>query len=277
MNPLYIVPTPIGNLEDITIRSLNILKNSDLILCEDTRRTSILLNHYSIKKKLVTYNKDNEDKKIDKVLGLLEKNIISLVSDAGTPTVSDPGSKLVRKLLEEGIQVIPLPGASSITTAFSASGLDGNFIFAGFSPKNENDLKKNLINLNEFNKNIIIFESPKRIKKFLEISRKIFINSNLIIFKELTKINEKIVLLKPKDDLPDINFEKGEYLIIIENIKSEYNLNNYNDEIIVKKLKELLDLNFTGKDSIRIASNYLGVNQKKIYNMYLNNFNKKLT
>ena len=277
MNPLFIVPTPIGNLEDITIRSLNILKNSDLILCEDTRRTSILLNHYSIKKKLVTYNKDNEDKKIDKVLGLLEKNIISLVSDAGTPTVSDPGSKLVRKLLEEGIQVIPLPGASSITTAFSASGLDGNFIFAGFSPKNENDLKKNLINLNEFNKNIIIFESPKRIKKFLEISRKIFINSNLIIFKELTKINEKIVLLKPKDDLPDINFEKGEYLIIIENIKSEYNLNNYNDEIIVKKLKELLDLNFTGKDSIRIASNYLGVNQKKIYNMYLNNFNKKLT
>ena len=277
MNPLYIVPTPIGNLEDITIRSLNILKNSDLILCEDTRRTSILLNHYSIKKKLVTYNKDNEDKKIDKVLGLLEKNIISLVSDAGTPTVSDPGSKLIRKLLEEGIQVIPLPGASSITTAFSASGLDGNFIFAGFLPKNKNDLKKNLINLNEINKNIIIFESPKRIKRFLEISRKIFINSNLIIFKELTKINEKIILLKPKDDLPSINFDKGEFIIIIENIKSEYNLDNYNDEIILNKLKELLELNFTGKDSIRIASNYLGVNQKKIYNMYLNNFNKKLT
>ena len=275
MNPLYIVPTPLGNLEDITIRSLNILKISDLILCEDTRRTSILLNHYSIKKKLVSFNKDNEDKKIDKVLGLLETNTISLVSDAGTPTVSDPGSKLVKKLIEEDIQVIPLPGPSSITTAFSASGLDGNFIFVGFLPKNKNDLKKNLIDLNQINKNIILFESPKRIKKFLEISRKIFINSNLILFKELTKINEKIILLKPEDDLPKINLDKGEFVIIIENKESEISSGDYNDEIIVNKLKELLDLKFTGKDSIRIASNYLGVNQKKIYNMYLNNFNKK--
>ena len=275
MNPLYIVPTPIGNLEDITIRSLNILKNSNLILCEDTRRTSILLNHYSIKKKLVSFNKDNENKKTDKILELLETNIISLVSDAGTPTVSDPGSKLVRKLIEEGIEVIPLPGASSITTAFSASGLDGDFIFAGFLPKNENDLKKNLLKLNEIKKNIIIFESPKRITKFLEISRKIFTDSNLIIFKELTKINEKIILLKPDDTLPDIKFNKGEFVIIIENKESKQINNIYDDEIIVNKLKELLDLKFTGKDSIRITSNYLGVNQKKIYNMYLNNFNEK--
>ncbi|MFL2642499.1 MAG: 16S rRNA (cytidine(1402)-2'-O)-methyltransferase [Dehalococcoidia bacterium] len=275
MNPLYIVPTPIGNLEDITIRSLNILKNSNLILCEDTRRTSILLNHYSIKKKLVSFNKDNENKKTDKILELLETNIISLVSDAGTPTVSDPGSKLVRKLIEEGIEVIPLPGASSITTAFSASGLDGDFIFAGFLPKNENDLKKNLLKLNEIKKNIIIFESPKRITKFLEISRKIFTDSNLIIFKELTKINEKIILVKPDDTLPDIKFNKGEFVIIIENKESKQINNIYNDEIIVNKLKELLDLKFTGKDSIRITSNYLGVNQKKIYNMYLNNFNEK--
>jgi len=275
MNPLYIVPTPIGNLEDITIRSLNILKNCNLILCEDTRRTSILLNHYSIKKKLVSFNKDNENKKTDKILELLETNIISLVSDAGTPTVSDPGSKLVRKLIEEGIEVIPLPGASSITTAFSASGLDGDFIFAGFLPKNENDLKKNLLKLNEIKKNIIIFESPKRITKFLEISRKIFTDSNLIIFKELTKINEKIILLKPDDTLPDIKFNKGEFVIIIENKESKQINNIYNDEIIVNKLKELLDLKFTGKDSIRITSNYLGVNQKKIYNMYLNNFNEK--
>jgi len=277
MNPLHIVPTPIGNLEDITIRSLNILKNSDVILCEDTRRTSILLNHYSIKKKLLSFNKDNESAKIDKVIGLLKTNKISLVSDAGTPAVSDPGSKLVRRLIEEDIQVTPLPGASSITAAFSASGLNGNFIFAGFLPKNENDLKKNLTNLSQINKDIIIFESPKRIKRFLEVSRKIFKGSNLIIFKELTKINEKIILLKPEDDLPEINLNKGEFVIIIENKESEISSGNYNDEDIVNKLKELLDLNFSGKDSIRIASNYLGVNQKKIYNMYLNNFNKKQT
>ena len=277
MNPLHIVPTPIGNLEDITIRSLNILKNSDVILCEDTRRTSILLNHYSIKKKLLSFNKDNESAKIDKVIGLLKTNKISLVSDAGTPAVSDPGSKLVRRLIEEDIQVIPLPGASSITAAFSASGLNGNFIFAGFLSKNENDLKKNLTNLSQINKDIIVFESPKRIKRFLEVSRKIFKGSNLIIFKELTKINEKIILLKPEDDLPEINLNKGEFVIIIENKESEISSGNYNDEDIVNKLKELLDLNFSGKDSIRIVSNYLGVNQKKIYNMYLNNFNKKQT
>ena len=191
--------------------------------------------------------------------------------------MSDPGSKLVRRLIEEDIQVIPLPGASSITAAFSASGLNGNFIFAGFLPKNENDLKKNLTNLSQINKDIIIFESPKRIKRFLEVSRKIFKGSNLIIFKELTKINEKIILLKPEDDLPEINLNKGEFVIIIENKESEISSGNYNDEDIVNKLKELLDLNFSGKDSIRIASNYLGVNQKKIYNMYLNNFNKKQT
>ena len=143
--------------------------------------------------------------------------------------------------------------------------------------KNENDLKKNLTNLSQINKDIIIFESPKRIKRFLEVSRKIFKGSNLIIFKELTKINEKIILLKPEDDLPEINLNKGEFVIIIENKESEISSGNYNDEIIVDKLKELLDLNFTGKDSIKIASNYLGVNQKKIYNMYLNNFNKKQT
>ena len=277
MNPLYIVPTPIGNLEDITIRSLNILKNSDVILCEDTRRTSILLNHYSIKKKLLSFNKDNESAKIEKIIGLLETNIISLVSDAGTPTISDPGSKLVKKLIEEEIQVIPLPGASSITTAFSASGLNGNFIFAGFLPKNENDLKKSLINLKQVDKNIIIFESPKRIKRFLEISRKIFKCSNLIIFKELTKINEKIILLKPEDSFPDINLSKGEFIVIIESNEPDNIIDTHNDEDIANKLKELLDLNFSGKDSIRIASNYLGVNQKKIYNMYLNNFNKKQT
>tara|TARA_E500000331_G_scaffold357461_1_gene419241 strand:- start:1126 stop:1953 length:828 start_codon:yes stop_codon:yes gene_type:complete len=275
MNPLYIVPTPIGNLEDITIRSLNILKNSDVILCEDTRRTSILLNHYSIKKKLLSFNKDNESAKIEKIIGLLETNIISLVSDAGTPTISDPGSKLVKKLIEEEIQVIPLPGASSITTAFSASGLNGNFIFAGFLPKNENDLKKSLINLKQVDKNIIIFESPKRIKRFLEISRKIFKCSNLIIFKELTKINEKIILLKPEDSFPDINLSKGEFIVIIESNEPDNIIDTHNDEDIANKLKELLDLNFSGKDSIRIASNYLGVNQKKIYNMYLDNFNKK--
>ena len=273
MNPLYIIPTPIGNLEDITVRSLNILKNSDLVLCEDTRRTSKLLNHYSIKKKLISFHKDNELIMIDKILDLLKTNVISLVSDAGTPAISDPGSKLIKKLNSRGMKVIPLPGPSSITTAFSASGLDGDFIFVGFLPKNLKSLTKNLINLSQINKNIILFESPKRIMRLLNESRKIFKKSNLIIFKELTKINEKIIHLKPEDSLPEIDLTRGEYILIIENNEFNNNANNYSEEDIVYKLNELLNLKFSGKDSIKISSNYLGINQKKIYNIYLKNFN----
>ena len=274
MNPLYIIPTPIGNLEDITVRSLNILKNSDLVLCEDTRRTSKLLNHYSIKKKLISFHKDNELMMIDKILDLLKTNVISLVSDAGTPAISDPGSKLIKKLNLNGMKVIPLPGPSSITTAFSASGLDGDFIFVGFLPKNLKSLTKNLINLSQINKNIILFESPKRIMRLLNESRKIFKKSNLIIFKELTKINEKIIYLKPEDSLSEIDLTRGEYILIIENIELNNDANNYSEEDIVCKLNELLNLKFSGKDSIKISSNYLGINQKKIYNIYLKNFNK---
>jgi len=273
MNPLYIIPTPIGNLEDITVRSLNILKNSDLVLCEDTRRTSKLLNHYSIKKKLISFHKDNESMMIDKILDLLKTNVISLVSDAGTPAISDPGSKLIKKLNLNGMKVIPLPGPSSITTAFSASGLDGDFIFVGFLPKNLKSLTKNLINLSQINKNIILFESPKRIMRLLNESRKIFKQSNLIIFKELTKINEKIIYLKPEDSLSEIDLTRGEYILIIENIELNNDANNYSEEDIVCKLNELLNLKFSGKDSIKISSNYLGINQKKIYNIYLKNFN----
>ena len=274
MNPLYIVPTPIGNLDDITIRALNILKNSDLILCEDTRRTKKLLNHFSIKKKLISFYKDNELSMIDKIFDLLESNVISLVSDAGTPAISDPGSKLIKKLNSKGIQVIPLPGPSSITTAFSASGLDGEFIFVGFLPKNIKSLIKNLTNLSQINKNIILFESPKRIIRLIDESRKIFQNSNLIIFKELTKLNEKIIYLKPEDSLPEIDLTRGEYILIIENNKLNNNAEDYTEKDIASKLNELLNLNFSGKDAIKIASNYLGINQKKIYNIYLKNFNK---
>ena len=272
MNPLYIIPTPIGNLEDITVRSLNILKNSDLVLCEDTRRTSKLLNHYSIKKKLISFHKDNELMMIDKILDLLKTNVISLVSDAGTPAISDPGSKLIKKLNLNGMKVIPLPGPSSITTAFSASGLDGDFIFVGFLPKNLKSLTKNLINLSQINKNIILFESPKRIMRLLNESRKIFKKSNLIIFKELTKINEKIIYLKPEDSLSEIDLTRGEYILIIENIELNNDANNYSEEDIVCKLNELLNLKFSGKDSIKISSNYLGINQTKISNIYLKNF-----
>ena len=144
---LYIVSTPIGNLDDITLRSLEVLKKSDIILCEDTRRSLKLLNHYKIKKKLISYHKFNEQKELLKIIEYLnEGKILSLISDAGTPTLSDPGLLLVKTCVEKKIQVYPIPGPSAITAAVSASGFDDKFFFYGFLPKTENDLTKTLKN-----------------------------------------------------------------------------------------------------------------------------------
>ena len=147
---LYIVSTPIGNLDDITLRSLEVLKKSDIILCEDTRRSLKLLNHYKIKKKLIPYHKFNEQKELKKIIEYLnEGKILSLISDAGTPTLSDPGLILIKKCIEENIKVFPLPGPSSITSAMSVSAFSDKFLFYGFLPKTENDLIKTISKLKD--------------------------------------------------------------------------------------------------------------------------------
>ena len=140
---LYIVSTPIGNLDDITLRSLDTLKKSDLILCEDTRRSLKLLNHFNIKKKLISYHKFNEKKELDRIIKYLnEGKILSLISDAGTPTLSDPGQMLIQKCINMNINIYPIPGASAITSAMSVSGFEDKFIFYGFLPKKKMKLKK---------------------------------------------------------------------------------------------------------------------------------------
>ena len=147
-NSLYIVSTPIGNLEDITLRAIKVLENSDMILCEDTRRSIKLLNHLKIKKKLVSYHKFNEKKQMYKVIEQIKKGkILSLISDAGTPLLSDPGKLLLNECINKTIDIIPVPGVSSITTAMSVSGFDDKFLFYGFLPKTENELNKVLSSL----------------------------------------------------------------------------------------------------------------------------------
>ena len=147
-NSLYIVSTPIGNLDDITLRAIKVLKNSDIILCEDTRRSIKLLNHLKIKKKLVSYHKFNEKKQISKIIEYINQGkILSLISDAGTPLLSDPGSFLLHECIKRNIQTIPIPGASSITAAMSVSGFNEQFLFYGFLPKKESELTQVLSNL----------------------------------------------------------------------------------------------------------------------------------
>ena len=155
---LYIVSTPIGNLEDITLRALNVLKNSDQILCEDTRRSIKLLNHYNIKKKLVSNHKFNEKKIVNSIIKFLQEGkVVSVISDAGTPTLSDPGLILIKECIKKNINVFPIPGVSAITSAVSVSGFDDKYFFYGFLPKKNKDLEKVFREIKDFNFNIVFF------------------------------------------------------------------------------------------------------------------------
>ena len=195
---LYIVSTPIGNLDDITLRALEVLKKTDIILCEDTRRSIKLLNHYKIKKRLVTYHKFNEKKQLAKIIEYFnEGKILSLISDAGTPLLSDPGRLLVNFCIENNIQVIPIPGVSSITTALSVSGFKDQFLFYGFLPKKKNELEKILSFLSQNEYTLVFFTPSKKLNFYIKNFKRFFSGRKILIAKEITKIHEAFI----RDDI----------------------------------------------------------------------------
>ena len=182
LNSLYIVSTPIGNLDDITLRAIKVLKNSDIIICEDTRHSLKLLNHLKIKKKLISYHKFNEKKQTTNLIEYINQGkILSLVSDAGTPSLSDPGKLLINSCLNNKINIVPVPGVSSITTAMSVSGFNDKFLFYGFLPKTENELNKVLLDLSRYSFSLVFFIPSLKvnffIKNFKKFSRKKNFNS----------------------------------------------------------------------------------------------------
>ena len=182
---LYLVSTPIGNLEDITIRALNILRKSDIILCEDTRVSSKLLNFFEIKKKLFYYKKFNEKKSTSKLIGELQQGkILSLISDAGTPAVSDPGRILINECIDNKIPIVPIPGASSVTASASISGFSEKFIFFGFLSEKQSTMIKELEMLSKINCTIIIFASPKKFLKNLKEFQEYFKDREVVICRD---------------------------------------------------------------------------------------------
>ncbi len=192
---LYVIATPIGNLEDITLRALHILKTVDLIVAEDTRKTRKLLSHYGIKRPMLSYREENKEKQGKKILELLKKGKnVAIVSDAGTPCISDPGVHLVNLAFQVGIKIVPLPGPSALITALSVCGLPIQpFVFLGFLPQRPNRRKKLLLSLKETPYAIVFYESPYRFKKTLEILAEIFPQREIVIARELTKFHEEIV------------------------------------------------------------------------------------
>ena len=272
-NHLYIVSTPIGNLDDITLRALEVLKKSDIILCEDTRHSLKLLSYYKIKKKLISYHKFNEKKQIANIIEYFkEGKILSLVSDAGTPLLSDPGRILVNECVKRKIQIVPIPGVSSITAAMSISGFSDKFLFYGFLPKNENELIKllNLLSQNNFTQ--VFFASSKKINFYIKFFKKFYSGRKLVIAKEITKLHEAFI----RADINKLQIFKspikGELTLVIS--EDNKNIKNFNEEKIVNKIKKYLN-KYSLKDTVELILETEKINRKKIYDLCLKIKNEK--
>ena len=272
-NYLYIVATPIGNLNDITLRSLEVLKNSDIILCEDTRRSVKLLNHFKIKKKLVSYHKFNEKKQLLNIIEYLKQGkILSLISDAGTPLLSDPGKLLVNHCINNGIKISPIPGPSSITSALSVSGFRDQFLFYGFLPKKERELEKVLKILSNNNYTQIFFVPAKKINFYIKSFKTFFSGRKILIAKEMTKIHEHFF----REEIDKLKIFKspfkGELTVIISENNNESK--KFNEEKIVNKIKKYLK-KYSLKDTVNLILETEKKSKKKIYELCLKIKNEK--
>ena len=272
-NSLYIVSTPIGNLEDITLRGINTLKKSDIILCEDTRRSLKLLNHLKIKKKLISYHKFNESKKFVYIIEYIKQGkILSLISDAGTPLLSDPGRLLINECLKQNIKVVPIPGTSSITTAMSVAGFRDQFIFYGFLPKSEIELEKTLRILSDYNFTLIFFVPAIKINFYIKKFKIFFSGRRLMIGREMTKIHETFY----RDEVDNIEFFKspikGELTVIVSEKKTTKK--QIDREKIINKAKKYLK-KYSLKDTVDLILQTEKVNKKEVYQLCLKLKNEK--
>jgi 16S rRNA (cytidine1402-2'-O)-methyltransferase len=272
-NSLYIVSTPIGNLDDITLRALEVLRNSDIILCEDTRRSLKLLNYFKIKKKLLSYHKFNEKKKASNVIEYINQGkILSLISDAGTPVMSDPGRILVNLCIENNINIVPIPGASSVITAASVSGFKDQFLFYGFLPKTENELEKVLSSLSQNSFSQIFFVPALKINFYLNGFKKYFSGRKILIAKELTKIHETLYREKIDNIKLFTRKVKGELTIVVSEKNVEKKV--LDKEKIVNKARKYLK-KYSLKDTVDLILVTEKSNKKEIYKLCLEIKNEK--
>ena len=263
---IYIVSTPIGNLSDITIRAINILENSDYILCEDTRISKKLLDRYKIKSKLISNHKFNEIKNLNKIIEILKsEKIVSLVSDAGTPAISDPGRIIINECIKNKINIYPVPGPSAVSTAVSISGFSEKYFFYGFFPNKKKDLNNDLKSLSNIKGSIVFFISPNKINDSIEHLKTFFSVRKILIGCEITKFFEEYIrtdidYLKPFHKTP-----KGELtLVISENIN---NLITFSDTD-KKKIKKMIK-NSSVKDIVNLITEGKEISKKEVYNYCL--------
>jgi len=263
---LYIVSTPIGNLSDITLRAISVLSNSEYILCEDTRTSKKLLEKYKIKTKLISNHKFNETKNLNKIIEILKlEKIVSLISDAGTPTVSDPGRILINECVKNKIRIYPIPGSSAVSAAVSISGFSEKYFFYGFFPNKKKDLLNDLKDLSNINGSVVFFISPNKINDSIEYLKSFFSGRKILICREMTKFFEEYIRVDVDDLKPFQKIPKGELtLVISENNNHSISLS----ELDKKKIKKMIQ-NSSVKDIVDLITKEKKISKKEVYNYCL--------
>ena len=278
LGKLYLVATPIGNLEDITFRAINVLKEVDLIAAEDTRHTLKLLNHYEISKPLISYHRHNEDVKSDVLISkLLDGQNVAIVTDAGTPGISDPGEEIVKEAIENNIEVVPIPGACPLINALIASGLNTKeFAFYGFLPLNKKNRNSVFDRIKKEDKTVILYEAPHKLIKTLEDILEIVGDVSCVLAKELTKIHQEFIRNNISDIIKNLNGKdsiKGEYIILLD-LTNNTN-NDVEDDVIEKSIEEQYEFyknqGMLKKDIIKQIAKNKNVHKNEIYKLFIDN------
>ena len=278
LGKLYLVATPIGNLEDITFRAINVLKEVDLIAAEDTRHTLKLLNHYEISKPLISYHRHNEDVKSDVLISkLLEGQNVAIVTDAGTPGISDPGEEIVKEAIENNIDVVPIPGACALINALIASGLNTKeFAFYGFLPLNKKNRNCVFDRIKKEDKTVILYEAHHKLIKTLEDILEIVGDVSCVLAKELTKIHEEFIRDNISDIIKNLNEKdsiKGEYIILLD-LTNNTN-NDVEEDVIEKSIEEQYEFyknqGILKKDIIKQIAKNKNVHKNEIYKLFIDN------
>lgn len=265
---LYLVPTPIGNLEDMTFRSIEVLKSVDVIFSEDTRVTLVLLNHFDIKKKLISLHDHNEDMVKDKVLSYLKDNKnVAIVTDRGTPIVSDPGYKTVKYVSDNGYNVVGLPGACAFVPAFIVSGLPSeHFLFYGFLNSKDSKMREELNNLKNFENTIIFYEAPHRLIKSLQAILDVFGDRYVSISKEISKLHESVFRGNISDAIKSFDVVKGEYVIVVDGFKR--NNDDYSNLSVVEHVNMYIKSGLYVMDAIKMVAKERNIPKNEIYKEY---------
>ena len=272
---LYVVSTPIGNLGDITLRAIDVLKQSEYILCEDTRVSKNLLEKYKIKSKLISNHKFNETKNLNKIIQILKSNtIVSIISDAGTPSISDPGSILINECVKNEIDIYPIPGASAVTAAVSISGFSEKYYFYGFFPEKNKDLNKDLAILSKLNCSIVFFIPPKKINKTIDPIKNFFPGRKILICREISKFYEEYTRTSVNDLNNYFKPPKGELTVVISEGEINKDIEKKLSTLDKNKIKKMIQTSSI-KDIVNLVSKEKEISKKDIYNFCLKIKNEK--